>query len=101
MTYHRIWPEGLPDRARSTTSDWKAKAILAGLQLRALFPISKARRIRHSRCAEGMPDPHVVEAALEDAGAIAPPGGWPRPRRSSEDAAGPVGDVFTTTHSVI
>lgn len=98
--HHRIWPEGRPDEARSTTSTLKAHAIVAGLQLGMLFPISRARRIRHSRCIGGMPDPHAVEAALEDAGAIAPRDGWPE-RRPSPAVDGPRGDVHITTHSVI
>lgn len=102
MTGHVLWPEGLPGEARRTTSRWKALAILAQMQVKAIFPISKARRIRHSRCEEGMPNPHAVEASLEDAGSIPPPGGWPRPRFDpEEDRDSPVGDVHTTTHSII
>lgn len=102
MTAHVLWPEGLPGKARRTTSKWMAIAILARMQMTGLFPLPRTRRIRHSRCEEGMPDPYMVEAALEDAGAIPPPGGWPRPRPSVEAAVdAPRGDVHTTTHAVI
>lgn len=102
MTGHVIWPEGLPGKARRTTSGKVACLVLISMRIGALLPISKARRIRHSRCEEGMPIPHVVEAALEDVGAIAPPGGWPRPRPAVNEAEGPLcGDVRTITHSII
>jgi hypothetical protein len=100
--HHMIWAEGRPDAARRTQSTLHAHAIVAGMHMRMLFPPWKARRIRHSRCEEGQPDPRVVEAVLEDAGAIPPPGGWPRPRvpiETTPDA--PTGDVLVTTHAVI
>lgn len=100
MTGHVVWPEGLPGEARRTTSWWKAQAFVAGMQMGRLFPFSSARRIRHARCRDGMPDPHAVEARLEAAGAIMPPGGWPRPVPDA-DKGRKVGNVHVTTHSVI
>lgn len=97
-----VWPEGRPDEAVSPTNGWRTALVLVRLHLRNLINPSKARRTRVASCAEGRPDAHLVEAALEDAGAIPPPGGWPRPRRTGrQDADAPRGDVLISTRSVI
>lgn len=97
-----VWPEGRPDEAVSPPNAWRTALTIARLNLRNLMNPFKARRTRVASCAEGTPDAHLVEAALEDAGAIPPPGGWPRPRRTgSNDPDAPRGDVLISTRSVI
>lgn len=101
MTHYAIWPEGLPGEAIRTDGWLKANAILGWQQISQLFPLSKARRMRVATCEDGMPDPHAAEAALERAGAIAPPGGWPRPRFDDGGHQGPRADVRISTLSVV
>lgn len=96
---HVIWPEGLPDQAHRTTSWAKAQAILFWLQLKWLFPMNKARRMRHATAEDAMPDPHVAEHTLQELGAIPPPGGWPK--ETSKSGSGPETDVHVRTHAVI
>jgi hypothetical protein len=97
-----IWPEGRPDEAKAPTGFWGVLLHRMRLYLRNHLAPSRTRRVRVATCDEGHPDPHVVEAALEDLGATAPPGGWPRPRRSgSSDPDTPRGDVSIVTHSVL
>jgi len=97
-----IWPEGRPDEAVAPKGFWSALLHRLRLDMRNHLAPSRARRVRVATCEEGRPDPHVVEAALEDLGATAPPGGWPRPRRSgSSDPDAPRGDVRIVTHSVL
>lgn len=101
-THVLIWPEGRPDDAVAPTTWWGVIRERVRLDVRNLVAISKARRTRVATCREGLPDAHVVEAALEDVGAIPPPGGWPRPKHSgSDDPDALRGDVSVHTHSVI
>ena len=97
-----VWPEGRPDEAVSPPNAWRTALTIAKLHIRNLMNPSKARRTRVASCEKGPPDAHLVEAALEDAGSIPPPGGWPRPRRTgSNDPDAARGDVLISTRSVI
>lgn len=103
MTHYAIWPEGQPDKAYASTSWWGSRWNLLKRQTAMLLDLRHARRMRMAVCEDGPPIPSVVEAALEDAGAIAPRDGWPpRPDLAAlaeKDTA--VGDVFTRTFSVV
>jgi hypothetical protein len=102
MTGHVLWPEGRPDEAARTSSWWKANLLLLRMQVAYLFPLTKARRIRHATSTDGYVDPVEAETALQAAGAIPPPGGWPEPAPASKpEGERPTGTVQVTTHSVI
>lgn len=103
MTHYAIWPEGQPEKAYATTSWWGSRWNLMKRQTAMLLDIHNARRMRMSVCEEGPPIPSVVEAALEDAGAIAPRDGWPKRPDLAKliGDKGAVGDVFTRTFSVV
>lgn len=76
MTYHTIWPEGLPLKEKKTRSTWGARWIVLKFQLHYLFRLSQTRRIRHVTTVQDYCDPFIIERQLKEIGAIPPPGGW-------------------------
>lgn len=101
MTHHAIWPEGLPDDVRQTTSAWRAHAIVLGMRTAWMFPLRRTRRIRHARSEKAV-DAAACEQALREAGAISPPGGWPESASKADaDVDVDVADTHVATLSVI
>lgn len=102
---HAIWPEGLPQNAYHTTSGFRAFVEFTRQQFAWMLPLPQARRIRHARSEGGAIDPTWAETALQEAGAIPPPGGWsngpPGPRPKNEDSGRPVIEAHVHTHSVL
>lgn len=65
MTVHyAIWPEGMPQAARFTTSSIQAFTIQNAMGIAFAFPFRSAKRIRVARDLESAPDPHEVEEAI-------------------------------------
>ncbi len=106
-TRHVIWPEGRPDEAVRTESWLRANLILLRMQIAYLFPVASARRIRHASSQDSYVDPKATEIALQLAGAIPPPGGWPplpdgmRDIPPPRDDGAPGDTVQVFTHSVV
>ena len=95
---HAIWPEGQPEQSFETRSAFKALAHLFRMQLVQLTRLSNARRMRHAT-SEGKISPSYLEHSMREAGAIAPPGGWPIEKENNIPHSH--SDVSVRTHSII
>lgn len=105
-TKYVVWPEGRPDEAVRTDSWLRANLILLRMQIAYLFPVTAARRIRHASSDGEHVDPKAAEIALQLAGAIPPPGGWPPLPEGIGRTPPPSGEetgvlVSIVTHSVV
>lgn len=60
--HYAIWPEGMPQAARFTTSPARAFILQNAMGLAFLFPFQDAKRISTAREIGKRPDPDEYEA---------------------------------------
>lgn len=98
--YHTVWPEGLPDKAVSTASWWRAHWVKFKWQLEYMIRFRSAHRVRHAVSDKGMPYAHGAEMIFKHDGAICPPGGWPASVNDNVPENMTM-DMRVVTHSVV